>query len=29
MIFSHSKAGVYQFTPGHVAAYDGKAINLK
>ncbi|AEB27555.1 hypothetical protein B4919_07455 [Francisella tularensis subsp. novicida] len=29
MIFSHSKAGVYQFAPGHVAAYDDKAINLK
>ena len=29
MIFSHSKAGVYQFVPGHVAAYDSKAINLK
>ncbi|ALB01526.1 hypothetical protein ACH24_01940 [Francisella persica ATCC VR-331] len=29
MIFSHSKAGVYQFAPGHVAAYDGKAINIK
>ena len=29
MILSHSKARVYQFAPGHVAVYDGKAINLK
>ncbi|MBK2258234.1 hypothetical protein [Francisella philomiragia] len=29
MIFSHSKAGVYKFAPGHIAAYDDKAMNLK
>ncbi|QEO56570.1 hypothetical protein [Francisella marina] len=29
MIFSHSAAGVYKFAPCHVAAYDGKAMDLK
>ena len=29
MIFSHSKAGLTQFVPGHIAAYDGFAMDLK
>ncbi len=29
MIFSHSKTGLKQFVSGHVAAYDGVALDLK